>query len=192
MTSSTLSIVVTVLTILLLFAGLLFFVCVRLYKRSSDHFAMVRVGYGGPKVMLNGKGALCIPILQEVLIINMGSFRFPYACEGEQALVFRDNARFEAAAEFTLHVRPTKEGVFDAAQTLGSVMTRPDKLRQRLEDKCVGAMRTAAVDMDAETVRTDRRLFIQKVRQAAADALSENGVELESVECSRLEASEAA
>lgn len=188
MTSSA---IIAVLTVLLILACLLFLVYLRFYRRSSEHFALVRVGYGGPKVMLNGEGALCIPILQEVLIISVITYRFPYACEGEQALVSRDNVRFEAAAEFTLHVRPTKEGVFDAAQTLGPYTNGSEKMRTLLEGKCVGAMRTAAADMDAETVRADRRLFIQNVRQAAAAALSENGVELESVEFSRLEASEA-
>ena len=45
-----------------------------LYRRSSKERAFVRTGFGGQKVVLNG-GAFVLPIVHEVIPVNMNTLR---------------------------------------------------------------------------------------------------------------------
>ena len=46
----------------------------RLYKRSSKEVSFVRTGFGGEKVILGG-GAIVLPVLHEVIPVNMNPLR---------------------------------------------------------------------------------------------------------------------
>lgn len=181
------SVIIAVLLVCLILMGVAAVAYMRFYKRSSNGMALVRVGYGGRRIVMNGEGALCIPILQEVLYVNMNVFSLSYDCTGGQALATRDNSLLDAMIEFSARVTPTTQGVLDAAQSLGSFMFHPEKLKELLEDKCVGILRSAAAEFDGAEAVGNKGLFIQKVRQTAAAILSQNGLELEAVSLARLE-----
>ena len=46
----------------------------RLYRRASKEVSFVRTGWGGEKVIMNG-GALVLPVLHEIIPVNMNTLR---------------------------------------------------------------------------------------------------------------------
>ena len=62
-------ILVGIVVVALLALGL---ITARLYRRASKEVSFVRTGMGGQKVIING-GALVLPILHEVIPVNMNT-----------------------------------------------------------------------------------------------------------------------
>ena len=58
----------------------------RLYRRASKEVSFVRTGFGGQKVIMNG-GALVLPVLHEVIPVNMNTLRLEVRRANEQALI---------------------------------------------------------------------------------------------------------
>lgn len=152
----------------------------RWYRRASEARAFVRTGYGRVRVVLKG-GAICIPILQETIYINMLSLRLPAVCAGTHALATRDNMRADATMEFIVRVRGTEEGVYTAAQTLGYKTMRPEELKTTLEVDFVSAMQAAAAEMSMDELDEDRLGFSGNVQRIVSESLSKYGLEVESV-----------
>ena len=65
-----------------------------LYLRSSKERAFVRTGFGGQKVVLNG-GALVLPIIHEVIPVNMNTLRLEVTRGRERALITKDRMRVD-------------------------------------------------------------------------------------------------
>ena len=106
----------------------------RLYKRSSKEVSFVRTGFGGEKVILNG-GALVLPVLHEVIPVNMNTLRLEVKRATDQALITRDRMRVDVMAEFYVRVKPTAESIATAAQTLGKKTMSPQELKDLVEGK---------------------------------------------------------
>src|SRR5215471_7445635 len=117
-----------------------------LYLRSSKERAFVRTGMGGEKVVLNG-GAFVLPILHDVIPVNMNTLRLEVARGRDRALITRDRMRVDVVAEFYVRVRAAAEAIGNAAQTLGQRTTQPEALAELLEGKFVDALRTVAAEM---------------------------------------------
>ncbi|MDR1611222.1 MAG: flotillin family protein [Planctomycetota bacterium] len=162
------------------------FICVRLYKRSSKEISFVRTGFGGQKVIMNG-GALCIPILQEIILVNMNTLRLPVNRANDQALITRDRMRVDVVAEFYVRVQPAAEAIANAAQTLGNKTMRPEELKTLVEGKFVDALRSVAAEMSMVELHEKRVDFVQKVQQVVTEDLLKNGLELESVSLTGLD-----
>ena len=96
----------------------------RLYRRASKEVSFVRTGWGGEKVIMNG-GALVLPVLHEIIPVNMNTLRLEVRREANQALITRDRMRVDVTAEFYVRVKPTSESIATAAQTLGMRPCRP-------------------------------------------------------------------
>ena len=93
-----------------IFAALIFigFIIARLYTRSSKEVSFVRTGFGGEKVILNG-GAIVLPVLHEIIPVNMNTLRLEVRRADDQALITRDRMRVDVMAEFYVRVKPTAE-----------------------------------------------------------------------------------
>src|SRR4029434_10207432 len=65
-----------------------------LYLRSSKERSFVRTGLGGTKVVLGG-GALVLPILHEVIPVNMNTLRLEVARGRDKALITKDRMRVD-------------------------------------------------------------------------------------------------
>ena len=100
----------------------------RLYKRSSKEVSFVRTGFGGEKVILGG-GAIVLPVLHEVIPVNMNTLRLEVKRAADQALITKDRMRVDVAAEFYVRVKPTAESIATAAQTLGQKTMQPNELK---------------------------------------------------------------
>lgn len=165
------------------------FIVARLYKRSSKEVSFVRTGFGGEKVILNG-GALVLPVLHEVIPVNMNTLRLEVARVSDQSLITKDRMRVDVTAEFYVRVKPTAESIAAAAQTLGKKTLSPAELKSLVEGKFVDALRSVAAEMNMEELHEKRTDFVQKVQQAVSEDLSKNGLELETVSLTGLDQTE--
>ncbi|MBU0960281.1 MAG: flotillin family protein [Proteobacteria bacterium] len=156
------------------------FVLARLYKRSSKEVSFVRTGFRGQKVILNG-GAIVLPVLHEIIPVNMNTLRLEVKRENQQALITRDRMRVDVMAEFYVRVKPTEESIANAAQTLGMKTMNPSELKELVEGKFVDSLRAVAAEMAMEELHEQRVDFVNKVQSAVSEDLLKNGLELESV-----------
>jgi uncharacterized membrane protein YqiK len=151
-----------------------------LYRRSSKEISFVRTGFGGQKVVMNG-GALVLPIIHEIIPVNMSTLRLETRCGRESSIITRDRMRVDVVAEFYVRVQSNMEAVAAAAQTLGQRTMQPEALRELIGAKFVNALRSVAAEMDMEELHEKRGAFIKRVRESVAGDLLQNGLELEAV-----------
>ncbi|WP_375285522.1 flotillin family protein [Sphingomonas sp.] len=158
----------------------------RLYKRASKEIAFVRTGFGGEKVVMNG-GALVLPVLHETMPVNMNTVRLAVERRNGDALITLDRLRIDVRAEFYVRVRPDREALATAAQTLGQRTMHPEALKELVEGKFVDALRSVAAGMTMNQLHEQRSEFVQKVQQVSSADLAMNGLELESVSLTGLD-----
>lgn len=157
-----------------------------LYLRSSKERAFVRTGLGGQKVVLDG-GAFVLPIVHDVIPVNMNTLRLEVARGRDKALITKDRMRVDVIAEFYVRVAAQPEAVAAAAQTLGQRTLAPEQLKELVEGKFVDALRTSAAEMTMEELHEKRGAFIRRVREAVAGDLTTNGLELEAASLTQLD-----
>lgn len=161
-------------------------VMARLYRRASKEIAFVRTGFGGEKVVMNG-GALVLPVLHETMPVNMNTVRLAVERRNGDALITLDRLRIDVRAEFYVRVRPDREALATAAQTLGQRTMHPEALKELVEGKFVDALRSVAAGMTMNQLHEQRSEFVQKVQQVSSADLAMNGLELESVSLTGLD-----
>jgi uncharacterized membrane protein YqiK len=157
-----------------------------LYLRSSKERAFVRTGLGGQKVVLNG-GAFVLPIVHDVIPVNMNTLRMEVSRGREKALITKDRMRVDVIAEFYVRVQESPQAIANAAQTLGLRTMQPDALKELTEGKFVDALRTAAAEMSMEELHEKRGEYIRRVRNTVSEDLLKNGLELESASLTQLD-----
>ena len=150
-----------------------------LYLRSSKERAFVRTGMGGQKVVMNG-GAFVLPIVHDVIPVNMNTLRLEVSRGRDKALITRDRMRVDVVSEFYVRVQAMPAAIANAAQTLGQRTTQPEALKELLEGKFVDALRTVAAEMTMEELHEKRGEYIRRVRSGVAEDLLQNGLDLES------------
>ena len=99
-----------VILVVMVFIGKMF---ARMYTRASKELSFVRTGFGGQKVILNG-GSLVLPVIHEVIPVNMNTLKLDVNRCNEQALITRDRMRVDVTAEFYVRVQPTEESIANA------------------------------------------------------------------------------
>ena len=178
--------ILTIAGIILVALFTLGFILARLYKRATKEVSFVRTGFGGEKVIVNG-GALVLPVLHEIIPVNMNTLRLEVRRAADQALITRDRMRVDVTAEFYVRVKPTGESIANAAQTLGMKTMNPAELKELVEGKFVDALRAVAAEMAMEELHEKRVDFVQKVQQVVSEDLLKNGLELETVSLTGLD-----
>ena len=161
----------------LIVIGLIF---AKLYKRATKETAFVRTGLGGEKVIKDG-GAIVLPVVHEVIPVNMNTLRIEVEKIQKDALITKDRMRVDVKADFYLRVAPNANGISMAAQTLGTRTTRAEEVKKLMESKFVDVLRAVAAEMTMTEMHEQRADFVQKVQQSVANDLEKNGLELESV-----------
>lgn len=157
-----------------------------LYLRSSKERAFVRTGMGGQKVVMNG-GAFVLPIVHDVVPVNMNTLRLEVSRGREKALITKDRMRVDVISEFYVRVQATPEAIANAGQTLGQRTMQPESLKELLEGKFVDALRTVAAEMTMEELHEKRGEYVKRVRSTVAEDLLKNGLELESASLTQLD-----
>ncbi|MCG9753891.1 flotillin family protein [Shewanella insulae] len=161
----------------ILVIGLIF---AKLYRRASKETAFVRTGFGGEKIIKDG-GAIVLPVLHEVIAVNMNTLRIEVEKMQKDALITKDRMRVDVRADFYLRVAPSVEGISMAAQTLGTRTTRVEEVKKLMESKFVDVLRAVAAEMTMTEMHEQRADFVQRVQNNVANDLEKNGLELESV-----------
>ncbi len=157
-----------------------------LYLRSSKERAFVRTGLGGQKVVLDG-GAFVLPIVHDVIPVNMNTLRLEVSRGRDKALITKDRMRVDVIAEFYVRVAADPDAVAAAAQTLGQRTMEPESLKELVEGKFVDALRTGAAEMTMEELHEKRGSYVKRVRDAVAEDLKKNGLELEAASLTQLD-----
>ena len=157
-----------------------------LYLRSSKERAFVRTGLGGQKVVLDA-GAFVLPIVHDVIPVNMNTLRLEVSRGRDKALITKDRMRVDVIAEFYVRVAANPAAVAAAAQTLGLRTMEPAQLKELVEGKFVDALRTAAADMTMEELHEKRGIYVKRVRDMVAEDLTKNGLELEAASLTQLD-----
>lgn len=158
----------------------------KLYKRASKEVSYVRTGLGGQKVIMDG-GSIVLPVLHEVIPVNMNTLRLEVVRSNSAALITKDRMRVDVQAEFYVRVKPTEESIADAAQTLGYKSMNPLELKKLVEGKFVDSLRAVAAEMTMEELHEQRVDFVARVQRAVTEDLLKNGLELETVSLTGLD-----
>lgn len=161
-------------------------VLARLYVRAPKDVAFVRTGLGGAKVVLDG-GALKLPVFHDTTWVNLRTLRLEVERRREQAMITLDRMRVDIGVEFYVRVKPNNDAIALAAQTLGQRTMDSEQLRDLVEAKFVDALRGVAAQMPLDDLHEKRPEFVQKVQNAVAADLEQNGLELESVSLTALD-----
>ena len=168
---------------LFIFVG---FVGARLYQRATREVSLVKTGMGGRKVVMDG-GAVVIPMLHEISLVNMKTLRLEVNRSGDASLITKDRMRVDVGVEFYVSVNATEEGIARAAQTLGDRTFDVNELREMIEGKLVDGLRSVAARMTMDGLHENRSDFVQEVQNAVSEDLLKNGLELESVSLTALD-----
>src|SRR5882672_5275301 len=186
MTDSTIGTIIVIVVILAIVIAAIVYLMNWLYRRSSKEVAFVRTGFGGQKVVMNG-GAFVLPIVHDVIPVNMNTLRLEVSRGRDKALITRDRMRVDVIAEFYVRVQAMTEAISNAAQTLGQRTMQPDLLKELLEGKFVDALRTVAAELTMEELHEKRGEYVRRVRETVAENLLQNGLELESASLTQLD-----
>ena len=182
MTSADLIAIVITLTILIAVGVYLLH---WLYRHSSKDQSFVRTGSGGERVIMGG-GALVIPIIHDITVVNMNAVPIEIRRQGEQSLITKNKIRIDLVTEFSVRVVESNEGVRTAARTLGARTQDPIALKEVIQGKLIDAMSTVAASMTLDEIHEGRQHFISQVSNIARDAVIQNGLELESASLTSL------
>lgn len=160
-----------------------------LYRHSSKDQSFVRTGSGGERVVMGG-GALVIPIIHDITVVNMNAIPLEIRRVGEQSLITRNKMRVDISAEFFVRVIATKEGVSTAARTLGARTQESMALKEIIQSRFIDAMASVAASMTMEEIHQDRAGYIRRVAEQAGATLGTNGLELENASLTALNQSD--
>ena len=177
MTSADLIAIVITLTILIAVGVYLLH---WLYRHSSKDQSFVRTGSGGERVVMGG-GALVIPIIHDITVVNMNAVPIEIRRQGEQSLITKNKIRIDLVTEFSVRVIESNEGVRTGARTQD-----PTALKEVIQGKLIDAMSTVAASMTMDEIHEGRQQFISQVSDIAREAVLQNGLELESASLTSL------
>lgn len=151
------------------------------YAKASSETALVRTGLGGKKVVVDG-GCISLPILHQIQKVSMGTIVSRLSRQGGEPLLTGDRLPADIQMEFEYRVTPTKEGVADAAQSLGRRIARDgDSIGELLNGKFIDAMQNAAAARSLDEIHKDRAGFSAKVSQDIRPHLESLGLTLVAV-----------
>lgn len=156
-----------------------------LYRHSSKDQSFVRTGSGGERVVMGG-GALVIPIIHDITVVNMNAIPVEIRRTGEASLITKNKLRVDLVAEFFVRVIATKDGVSTAARTLGARTQDPMALKEIIQGRFIDAMSAVAATMTMEEIHQDRLGYIGRVADLAGKTLGPNGLELENASLTAL------
>src|SRR5512145_2488267 len=95
--------------------------------------------------------------------------------------------RDDVSAEIYVRVAAQPDAVAAASQTLGLRTMEPEQLKELVEGKFIDALRTGAAEMTMEELHEKRGSYVKRVREAVAEDLTKNGLELESASLTQLD-----
>ena len=157
------------------------------YRIPKADVALVRTGGSREKININ-KGLWVNTIIHEIKEISLNTMRIEAIREGQEALITFDFNRADVEVVFYLKVEPDEDDVLRAAQALGDKSMTPETVRELIEPKLEGALRSVAAESDIQDLLQKRQEFADKVQEACGEDLqAQNGLMLETVSIIRVD-----
>ena len=157
------------------------------YKKPKADMSLVRTGGGGERISITS-GLWLNTIIHEVKEISLNTMVLEVLREGEDAFITLDFNRANVEAVFYLQVEPNEEDILRAAQALGDKSMTPETIRELIEPKLEGALRSVAAESEITELLQKRVEFAEKVDRAVGENLkNENGLKLEAVSIIRVD-----
>ena len=171
-----------------LFAILAAFVAMVIrYRIPKADVALVRTGGSKEKISITG-GLWVNTIIHEIKEISLNTMRIEAIREGPEALITYDFNRGDVEVVFYLKVEPNQIDILRAAQALGDKSMTPETVRELIEPKLEGALRSVAAESEIQDLLQKRQEFGDKVQAACGEDLqTQNGLTLETVSIIRVD-----
>ncbi|MGI9353808.1 MAG: SPFH domain-containing protein, partial [Rhizobiaceae bacterium] len=166
--------------------AILYIISIWVYKRAPANIAFIRTGLSGTKVCV-GKGAIVLPVFHDVSWISLESIKLIITRARDQAVLTSDNIRIDVTAELYTHVGRNDDDVLTASRSLGEKTFDAEKIRNLLEAKVVGAIRSYAATKTLKELHENRDVFAQELKSTVTESFRANGLELEEVTIVALE-----
>lgn len=157
------------------------------YRIPKADVALVRTGGSKEKINIT-KGLWVNTIIHEIKAISLNTMRIEVIREGTEALITYDFNRGDVEVVFYLKVEPIEDHVLRAAQALGDKSMTPETVRELIEPKLEGALRSVAAESEIQDLLQKRQEFADKVQEACGEDLeTQNGLTLETVSIIRVD-----
>ena len=157
------------------------------YRIPKADVALVRTGGAKEKINIT-KGLWVNTIIHEIKEISLNTMRIEVIREGTEALITYDFNRGDVEVVFYLKVEPIEDDVLRAAQALGDKSMTPETVRELIEPKLEGALRSVAAESDIQDLLQKRQEFADKVQETCGEDLEvQNGLTLETVSIIRVD-----
>jgi uncharacterized membrane protein YqiK len=150
------------------------------YKKAKADEAFVRTGMGGAKVF-SDSGGFIVPLVHEVKWISLETMRLEVERKSKDALITNDKFRVDVKVEFYIRVPARSDQILTAARSLGEKSLSAESVKELVEAKLVGALRSVAATKNMIELHEDRDGFADEVQKALMNDLPQNGLNLESV-----------
>ncbi|MGI9356858.1 MAG: SPFH domain-containing protein [Rhizobiaceae bacterium] len=168
--------------------AVLYVISIWVYKRAPANMGFIRTGWGGTKICL-GRGALVLPVFHEVSWISLETMKLIVNRSREQAVLTADKIRVDVVVEMYAHVGHSEEALLIASRSLGEKTFDSDAVRNLLEAKVIGAIRSYAATKTLMELHEDRNGFASAIEEAVIESYKSNGLALEEVTIVSLEQS---
>jgi uncharacterized membrane protein YqiK len=183
-----LEVVISLIVIAIVLIAIFYIISIWIYKRAPSNMGFIRTGFLGTKVCL-GKGAIVLPVFHEITWVSLETIKFAVSRAREQAVLTADNIRIDVNAEFYAHVGHTEEAVLTASRTLGEKTFDADKVRNLLEAKVVGALRSLPLPRRSRSCTRTATASRGEIKDNVSESFAANGLMLEEVTIVSLEQS---
>jgi uncharacterized membrane protein YqiK len=183
-----LELVVSLLVVAIILIAIFYIISIWIYKRAPSNMGFIRTGFLGTKVCL-GKGAIVLPVFHDITWVSLETMKFAVSRAREQAVLTADNIRIDVNTELYAHVGHTEEAVLTASRTLGEKTFDAEKVRNLLEAKVVGALRSFAAKKTLKQLHENRDGFAREIKDNVSESFAANGLDLEEVTIVALEQS---
>ena len=183
-----LELVISLIIVAIIVIAILYIISIWVYKRAPSNMGFIRTGFLGTKVCL-GKGAIVLPVFHDITWVSLETIKFAVSRAREQAILTADNIRIDVTTELYAHVGFTEQAVLTASRTLGEKTFDADKVRNLLEAKVVGALRSYAATKTLKQLHENRDAFASEIKQNVTESFAANGLVLEEVTIVALEQS---
>ena len=157
------------------------------YRIPKADVALVRTGGAKEKIRITG-GLWVNTIIHEIKEISLNTMRIEVIREGPEALITYDFNRGDVEVVFYLKVEPEETDILRAAQALGDKSMTPETVRELIEPKLEGALRSVAAESEIQDLLQKRQEFADKVQSTCGEDLEiQNGLTLETVSIIRVD-----
>ena len=157
------------------------------YRIPKADIALVRTGGAREKISITG-GLWVNTIIHEIKEISLNTMRIEVIREGPEALITYDFNRGDVEVVFYLKVEPNQIDILRAAQALGDKSMTPETVRELIEPKLEGALRSVAAESEIQDLLQKRQEFADKVQSTCGEDLEiQNGLTLETVSIIRVD-----